>query len=1072
MKPIVRILSLILCLAVLTGLVPASAAGGGTDIPSGSGDAKVVRRSGDYGHGYYVVFEYNGRQYRSDIAGSEINYSLWLKCSDTDRKNIALNFAFARTVMEDQFGADHTAEIFNWANDPWKKATELLKKRIAERDFPVLAHIYESELSYYERAKINETAGYDLSQYLFLPEVRQYQEIENNMKEVYDCGRRCYGTLKEAKMTQTSIAVKTISSGLIELITDRAMVPAMTPGGLSGLMPDVKGELIGLVENLTGLQGELKAMVIGEKPDPNMARLYINYYWRVINTYESLGNACVDQFLGLKARKQEAYDQAVAAVKAWKEKEETAYQEATERGEEASGVSVSPVGSGDIDLDAAYEALYKEYKQWQQGVTSMEEGTVAWDLNKKLTKIREGALTYDGGWPFMCQYDGTNPVIYDMDKLESDAYPVWQLANSSGWTVYVEGSGDAVYGTWDDWNNDLAPKHNRYYHLRTAIPEALAGAIQEAQEKITALTDYQEGFDSTLDRLQSEWSDYKARFLGLNQAAEALTGVANRYSVPDPGFDYLCQQYGSTAAFLEQLKDYKSKLETVQTSWKEDSAALEEEARKQADLYLEQQKTVLSVSDRYSGVFREYRELLAETQALYFDGSRSKGLAALVSDEKQAEADRGRSEGKRIQEIYAEWGRDLSDRLARLQALKLEQQELWDDRLNAIAICKGICLTTDFLLLNDHCPEAGLLSPERLQRLPLDTGDASLHEAGAVLQDGDARRNVHADRFPSLENVRRACREFTGMNELSLAFDENAVEVLSWKPAYMRASEEERKAMVEQARELLSFGSLDWNVRQRYAYGETILLDSVDAVFNRFEKQYEGSWEWELANGAYTPVTGLDGPKTLPAADSTLTPGETLDLSKQVRVLPADASGRDLIWESSDIDVCTVDENGKVTPTGCGRAVITVRAADSVRTENGDGTFTYSPAPLTWTVSAGSGKTPTDYGNVNSIWKNFGTEESPRLYDVTTDKTGVRSVLCAVSPLTVDRLHIAVTLTNSEGKMLDLAFLTCDEQAADFRTVALRGKDAGTLRLRAFAVSADGSLRPYDGVMLLNEEIP
>ena len=56
--------------------------------------------------------------------------------------------------------------------------------------------------------------------------------------------------------------------------------------------------------------------------------------------------------------------------------------------------------------------------------------------------------------------------------------------------------------------------------------------------------------------------------------------------------------------------------------------------------------------------------------------------------------------------------------------------------------------------------------------------------------------------------------------------------------------------------------------------------------------------------------------------------------------------------------------------------------------------------------------------------------------------------------------------------MLDLAFLTCDEQAADFRTVALRGKDAGTLRLRAFAVSADGSLRPYDGVMLLNEEIP
>ena len=1071
----VRAVGLALCLVMLLGLVPVHAAGGETGLPAGNGDAKVVKLSGDYGHGYYVIFQYNGREYRSDIAGSEINYKLWLKCSDGDRKRIAYNFGFAHQVLDDQFGADHAAEIRNWANDPWKKATELLKKRIAAREFPVLAHIYESDLTYYDRAKINETSQCDFKQYLFLPEVRQYQEIENNMREIYDCGQRCYATLKEVKAKQTSIAVKTISSGLIELITDRAMVPAITPGGLSGLMPDVKGELIGLVENLTGLQGELKAMVIGEKPDPNKARQYINYYWRIIDANEKLGNACVNQFISLKSKKQEVYDRADAAIQAWKKQEEAAWKEATEKGEKVNNVSVSPTGGGYSDMEAlkaAYDALRERYDSWYKASLGYEEGSVVWRLDKKMVQISEGALTYDKGWPFMCQYGGTNPISYDMDRWEGDAYTMSRFGPSeAGWTVYVEGSGDTVYGTWDDWISGTVPRHSRYTYLRTAMPEAFDGAIEEAREKIAALNAYRAEFDSALISLQSEWSSYKARFLGLNRAARALGYSYDPFYVPDPGFDRFCQSYGNTEPFLEQLNAYKEKLETAKANWLEDAAALEEDVRQQAALYREQQEVVYAARDRYPLLFQEYRDLLAETQALYFDGSRSRGLAALVSGQKEGEENKGLSDGKRRQEIYAEWGRDLSDRLTRLQALKLEQEELWDDRLTAIGVCREIENNCNIYLMNDLCPEVKLLSPYELERVPLDTGDAALTSADeAVLQDDDARRNVHAARFASLANVQRACREFTGMNELSMAHDEKAVEILSWKPAYLRAAPEEREAMFDRARELLSsVNEENWKLRQQYEYGGWLLDDSANYVYSRFYEWVEGSWAWELANGAYTPVTGLERDA---AAEETLPEGAVLDLSAQVRVQPSNASDASLIWESSDVDVCTVDETGRVTAVGCGTAEITARAADSVRTENADGTVTYSPAPVTVPVTVGTGTTPADeLWLTNSTWRNYGTEASPRPYYVTTGKDGVRTVTCSVSPVTLDEIHIAVTLTDEDGRMLDAGFAACDDRSVDFRPITLRGSASGTLRLRAFAVNADGAFSPFDGAFAMDETI-
>lgn len=56
--------------------------------------------------------------------------------------------------------------------------------------------------------------------------------------------------------------------------------------------------------------------------------------------------------------------------------------------------------------------------------------------------------------------------------------------------------------------------------------------------------------------------------------------------------------------------------------------------------------------------------------------------------------------------------------------------------------------------------------------------------------------------------------------------------------------------------------------------------------------------------------------------------GETSTLTASV--LPKDASDKTLTWSSSDENVATVDENGKVTAVKAGNAVITATASNNV----------------------------------------------------------------------------------------------------------------------------------------------
>ena len=91
-------------------------------------------------------------------------------------------------------------------------------------------------------------------------------------------------------------------------------------------------------------------------------------------------------------------------------------------------------------------------------------------------------------------------------------------------------------------------------------------------------------------------------------------------------------------------------------------------------------------------------------------------------------------------------------------------------------------------------------------------------------------------------------------------------------------------------------------------------------------------------------VTGV----SITEEDQSLKVGDTLQLTAVVT--PEDATNKDIVWESDNLDVATVDENGLVTALSSGTANITVTTED--------GSFTDSIKITVTSQPSGGGTTP------------------------------------------------------------------------------------------------------------------
>ena len=327
-----RFVRLLCALLLALGALPVDAAG----------SVRLKDSSCDFVSGYYVVYDYNGTELRSDLLGPNTNYDLWKQLSTADKKAVLTVFAFGPGWFQEQFG-DNTAKMNDWWNDAsgWAGAREVLRQRIAAREFPVATACFSGSYQDKSRVELPQVEHPPTEAYCFLPEVKEYYDLCAEMEATWDLGSQALTALKKTKGFQVGVAVTAMSGDLISLICERALVPAITPGGLSALAPSLSGELLSLADKMTGLSDSVIEKAVGKRVDAGTARKIIDECWQIIELNDQYANQCIQHFLSLKGRKADAYQRAADAVSAYIEENGTLGESAAQRAHDLAYVSVS-----------------------------------------------------------------------------------------------------------------------------------------------------------------------------------------------------------------------------------------------------------------------------------------------------------------------------------------------------------------------------------------------------------------------------------------------------------------------------------------------------------------------------------------------------------------------------------------------------------------------------------------------------------------------------------------------------------------------------------------------------------
>jgi hypothetical protein len=1021
-----RFISLLLTLALLAGALPAHAA---------VNKVKVTRTSGDFLSGYYVVYNVDGVELRSDELGANTNYDLFQHLSTADKKQLMNNYAFGPGWLQEQFGTDNVAKMNDWWNDDsgWAGAKKVLEDRIAKRDFPRAESAFGGTYQQKSAVTLPEVEHEPSEAYGFLPAVREYLDLCREMEVTFNVGQKAYDTLKKTKMAQTSAAITSLSGDLISLIVERALVPGITPGGLSALAPSFSGELIGLVDKMTGCSDKVIEMTVGKRVDAATARKVIDECWQIIELNEQYTEQCISHFLSLKGQKASKYAAAAAAIDKYIEE-----NEASTKAVEDAAESTSQTGSSGAlqvsdleELDKMFEAFYKRYDAWYRGVQNEES-----KLSEQLGAIKSGACSYSGSWP-------EGPVRPD------EPGPLNLSYYYSGWyaSTYYDESGT---------RQPTLPKDV------ADMPAAFSGAKAEAASDIAELDAYIPLYDAWAQKVKDEWPSWRAQWMSY-KAAYAKFNITK--DPPDEDIKYLLivgyQDCGSAmhwtdsdyvfvplSEYREELVKYQEMLAEHESQW---NSGISDVVAKVTNIY----NVIRDCQEQHAALLPEVvaakekmAEIIEQAEADYGRYELNQDLADRFASFEYDDFDGYRA-------LYDQCGADLSSRweeyseardtyrrgLYELEWLEEKVRGVagitygdfgGDQKLVAEAIGGGQLKSYDEMV-TDRIYSAGHLGDD----------GSNLAEAGGT--DPNAYNlNLDASYF------KHFYEEFTGLNnataEAGLFFDE----IIEWKGKYMRADEEARTSLER---------SIKQNIHTYIQHGDYATMNFKYTSDQYFPVSPMGGQRvssilngWRSEGGGYTPVTGLSAGKLQAEGyDLTLLPGESYDLGRYVTVTPANATDKSLLWETTNDMICEVSESGVLTANQSGEATVTVRALDSDFTFGYSGERVYAPEPISFTVRVSTGAAPDDtIENDAATWNVYGGE----LYDAVDNGDGTTTVSLGVGMMK-EGVNVAAALYTGDGMLVGLKYLVPRD---DFKgqPAAFTAENGSGLVLKVFALEESG----------------
>jgi len=1022
------VLSLIIVITSMLPSMPLQVYASETSSNKRSGTVPKVtvsKYSGDFLSGYYVVYKFNDHYIRSDQTTVENNLRLLDKLDPAEKDEVLLNFTAVPGKFKEQFGVGRYDELMEWHDTykGWKEGREILKDRIANREFPRAAYFLQESLEVRSDVdlpdipdKLKEkglTDDNEIRKYTKIPEVKEYYDLVDSMGNLYGIVSYSYQRLRDSKAEQVSIAVRSLSHDLIGLIVDRAMVPAISPGGLSALAPNLQGEIYSAIDKLGDVSGFIHGMVGVKTIDAASARKAIDKYWEYINYCEEMANDSIDAFLVLKSQKRAKYQAAMDALVEYFDKKDG---EAKKRTDEAQAQITEPV-THESEAGKTREEMWDELAelnyQFNDWLWDLGAETSEWASGKDMTMHAE------------LQEIGSNAVNFDD----------WEVIN--GWRVdlySIEPGPSLVYNTWLNGGFPV------FTQLSPVADDSYDKAIKHASDYLAKLDAYTVKYNRKVESIDTDIDEFKSKYYGLldglgltpedakNSAGYLYDGIyLGNAKEKIANFRVVCgnasvryQTMSTINNVTLDLNEFKGVIETYKKELEEKKAEWDE--------FEPQMYSKMSADyDEIRALENEYTALLDSVESC---GDDKKSGITNAEDIVGDGYTFNETHEAKIKELYdsnqgaalEEYLEGLADRVAPLQNDISDDTHTIDNALERSDLISQEIISV--------CSPYGAV---RYIELLNETFNGDLMPLSKLTQ----RRSdlVEYTRNMSDQNVRPAFQELTGANRMAINYDEEFAYVMENKPNYMR-NPSSRSLIKAGIFDLHRYEKLHYTEYFRHSglvYTETQKFNSGTGKYgdkktdNLFSRDIPGGFDYDLEHGLYTPVDSVklnDGA----SADIELDAGRSIDISDRVSVYPANASDTSIVWESSDTSVCRVTSQGVVTAVGDGVAEISARATDSAWEKTGE-TIEYKTPFVTFTVTAGSGLRLPDESSYNAdsgcYWKNYGSEGSPELFKVVDSKSGERSINAGVFPASDKAQSLAFCLYDSNDQLVKAKVVDC-----------------------------------------------
>lgn|GEM_PF-2029406 len=880
-----------------------------------SGQASVVETVGD-GLRYYVVFEYKGNRFRSDNMGSAFNMKMWERLTESDRRKVCRNYAFAPDYRKEQFGEAGSSAMVDWKNEVsgWKAAGEAWENAIGAREYPDLTAYFTG--NGYNNLRVGDNSLADIEAELrnLSPKVKetvQYEsafQLTQEIDQEYAAGQAIYEKLVEIKAKQVGNAFKAGSEVLIkDIIIDNLMVPSITPSAkkaselIAGCISFLKDRCAGLLEDLL--------------EEPSVAEI-LQAMQDMLDTLERTDDAIIDD-INTKLEQLSSQMETLRSLQQQETEERQQQREQkettlTQNADITFSWSEDSVDYGIPDPDPEMSDEEKEAKRTQVQAE-------ADDIKTEFEVLLNGVIQRKNQAYAMLDYDD-GQVLTDHPGLD-DKY----FANLWVWPDL-----DGPVGPIDMSNRIDPASYFSYYSPYSATKATIAsGGAEIANQWDESISDLEE----YIEEVENFISD-QTLCEGLNSIEEKINGLDNSYSSYIGGSlrEYVFAQnthevirssmeimlsnqnqsgfygpFGTDYEILAIFNDQKATVEKTMDDFAGESAVFESDIVTGAfgynTLYTNLQNSATFMYGAYTSLKNIYRDspyitLQGGNVPAVDEDHVDSMIAAATEEQKDA--------------VVAQ----IIDDLRELRASELEYLHKINTGKNNV--------TYDANQLDHLLRELGIHgNPTAYANLAALMGQ-EITDSSSYLQDNDELYRLYRGLdIVNLSNISQVVEMLEGTcdayYELMIIADEIELKANQFRSM---SNDDFDTAFVEYK------DALDGSTGSTYGLNQ-VQISNVWAQYNRgYDKLLELRQERYpdenpvLVDAIYLVLAGTD----TPANHIELSVGEICRL--EADIYPADATNRQIFWSTDNPDVAIVNAQGLVSAVAEGTACITAASAD------------------------------------------------------------------------------------------------------------------------------------------------